>query len=658
MGRQQSADFAAELVDRYGVAGIDELVARTREAGIRVQKTQLERLCELKPELRRFDDLYFSLSKDSMIAKCLRVLTQLGVTSADDLCGGIRRSMGAGESLDPSKRKAAASKAYELLAPLLDRWPEPSKQDLQGDRRLADLVRRSPGGVVQRSDLEELIRREPAIDATLVSSSYSPVLEMVANGIFGVRGAEIDLAAIETLRKKKKGPWSRWGRLDRDRMWIEVKTSGEAIRVRIPADCRELLEDRQWTLSSPAGGTLGTLAVKGESAIEITWHFGAPTDWIAEEHSAVLEFDIPRNRVRLFSGASVEGDVDPREVDGCVLVGGRWQFTFEVNDGRLLSEPVSIPLCVSGLGGITVGDRETFQCDGVDLEVKREPHSLRVFNIAPLLQDCVVGGFVRVGFQAGKCVVAICDPPDSSPDRLLRYAGLFHNPGQRWPAIGASLGIGGVCDKRRVRQALADRERFDLIPLLSASEAAGALTNVELISTDQFATQDGRLLLRTADGARCAEQERGEGPLGLQWTSGTPLSASDPNWSSYCLLIVRVWGIATTGNPLLITRSPDGWLSPAIAGSLPTLRDTLDALATGPGALDGSIIRSDTPLVPLRSLGFLRILAAAESCLQRLVISVNGWTGIDRDGHEFGPSPLAALSLRPDTSEFLPPGAP
>lgn len=649
MGRQQATEIAEQLVEWYGVAGIDELFAQVREAGVRVQKRDLERLCELNPLLCRFEDLYFSLSHESRIAKCFRVLTDLGVTSAEDLSGGIRRSMGSGESLNPAKRRIAASKAYELLSPLVNTWPKPLKQDLEGDRRLVELLRRSPGGVLRRNELEELIRLDSTIDATLVSATYSPVVEMVANGIFGVRGAPIDLAAVEALRHMKKGPWSRWGRLDRHRIWIEAKTIGEAIRVRIPADCRELLEDRQWAVLSLAGGVLGTLSVKGESAIEIDWQFGSPTDWISAEHGAVLEFDLSQGRVRLFSGASVDGDIDPRNVDGCVLVSGRWQFVFEIDDERLLTDPVSIPVCVSGLEGIAVGTSKRFRCGETDLEALREPHSVRVSNMAPLLGSCVRGGFVRFGFStSGNCEVMISDPPRSASERLLRYAGLFHTPEQRWPAIGASLGVGGQCDKRRVRQALADRERFDLVPLLNAAEVTGAPTNVRLISTDQFAIRDGRLLLSTVDGTFCAEPTRGGGPLGLRWTDGELSVMSDSNWSSQCLLILRVWGVATTSKQLEFVKSSDGWRSPTLAGPHLKLMDAFEHLAARSGALEESVLRSDVPLVPLRSLGFLSLFVAADSYLQRLVITASSWTGIDLNGQQYGQSPLVALSLRND----------
>ncbi len=41
MGRQQSADLAAEFVNWYGVAGVDELVVLVRDAGVRIRYSSL-----------------------------------------------------------------------------------------------------------------------------------------------------------------------------------------------------------------------------------------------------------------------------------------------------------------------------------------------------------------------------------------------------------------------------------------------------------------------------------------------------------------------------------------------------------------------------------------------------------------------------------------
>lgn len=635
-------DYAASLVAWFGVIGFQELSRKIREAGLRAEFGSLENLHEEHEDIVKVENFYVSTDKDSRIGKTLRLLDSLGISNEDDLRGGIRRSLGGSEMVPREQRVEVAAKTLKILSPLHKSWRPLRRNEMAEDRALIEHLTEAPGGVVKRGDLEEWMKEHTRSENDL-SVTYSPVLEMVSNGVFGIRGAEVDLAAVEALRNPKPGPWSQWGRLDRQRMWIEVKTAGQEIRVRIPADCREVLEERTWGLTTIAGGQLGTLRVAGERSVLVDWTHEAPSDWTAGEHVAVLEFDTTDSSAKLFPGASMTDDFNHRLVDGCVLVNGRWQFTFLVDEVASSSGSISIPRAVSGLNQIAYREENTFKTDdGSLLTVSREPHACRVSGLETQIRAVDIGSYIRLGFSFERCEVSIAGPSEQPADVLSRYAGLFITPDNLWPSIGKALGESGA-DRQRIREILADRQRFDLNHILDASVKSGAAIQRVVVPSGAFYVENATLLRHDGEGTFYAERVVGNGLFGLVWNRGGVSTTRDEAWAQRSLLVIHAWSAAANHpDGLLFSRVDDGWKSEL--GHFPTIRDGLKHLASQEGELPLASIRSpEGPMLPLKSLGYATAFSSAETRLTALRIDAEGWTGFNVDGLECGPSPLLAL---------------
>jgi hypothetical protein len=634
-------DYAAGLVLWFGVIGPHELLREVREAGLRAQSRYLDKLDEEYEGIVKVDDFYVSTDKESRIGKTLRLLAELGVTDDDDLRGGVRRSLGASEMVPRARRAEVAAKTLGVLRPFLETWRPLRRNEMGEDRALAEYLARATGGVMKRDDLEEWIRTHTRFEDG-VRLTYSPVLEMVANGVFGVRGAEVDVAAVEALRNASPGPWSRWGRLDRQRIWIEVRTAGQQIRVRIPADCREALEERTWELRTIAGGQLGSLRVAGERSVLVEWAHQAPSDWAAGEHGAVLEFDTTHSRVTLLPGASSSDQFDHRFVDGCALINGRWQFIFVVDKHAAATGSVSIPRAVSGLGEIAYGRDTIFEGDeGITLTVSREPHACRVSGLELLMTRVEVGSYIRLGFGTDKCEIAVADPPEQPADTLSRYAGVFVTPVNLWPTIGKAMGVSSA-NRQKVREILAERERFDLNSILDAAANTPIVPPPIVIPSSAFYVQNSTLLRQDSGDVLYAERAAGNGLFGLVWNSGSVSMTRDETWAQRSLLVIRAWAAAAScSDEVLFSRVDDGWISNL--GRFPTIRDGLERLACLEGELPLASIGWHEPMLPLKSLGYATAFSSAETRLRALRINADGWTGFAHKGGECGPTPLRSL---------------
>ena len=638
-------DYAAELVLWFGVIGPHELLREVREAGLRAQSRYFDNLDEEFEGIVKVDDFYVSTDKESRIGKALRLLTELGVTDDDYLQGGIRRSLGASEMVPRVRRAEVAAKTLAVLRPFLETWRPLRRNEMGEDRALAEYLAEATGGVMKREDLEEWIRTNTRFEDG-VRLTYSPVLEMVANGVFGIRGAEVDVAAVEALRNARPGPWSRWGRLDRQRIWIEVKTVGQQIRVRIPADCREALEERNWELTTIAGGQLGTLRVTGERSVHVEWAHQAPSDWTAGEHVAVLEFDTTHSRAKLLPGASSTDEFDHRLVDGCALINGRWQFTFVVDDHAAASGSVSIPRAVSGLGEIAYGRETIFEGDGgMTLTVSREPHACRVSGLGSLMKRVEVGSYIRLGFGAERCEIAVADPPERPADILSRYAGVFVTPVNLWPTIGKAMGISGA-DRQKVRYTLADRERFDLDPVLDAAANTPVALPPIVVPSSAFYVQNSTLLRHHGGEVLYAERAAGNGLFGLVWNSGSVSMTRDDTWAND-----HSW-LSGLGAQLRLAPtkfSSHAWTMAGYRTSGTSQRFAMgsNSLACLEGELPLASIGHHEPMLPLKSLGYATAFSSAETRLRALRINAHGWTGFTHDGGECGPTPLRSLLAEP-----------
>jgi hypothetical protein len=643
-GRQRAVEYIHEL----GVARKADLVDLIAGDGIQLTQRELAGLDDeyLDVVHPQGTATYVSTLADGPLGLALRTMRHFGVADECDVRGGLRRALGSGKGVATIGRDAGADIALGVLSVLLDDWDDVEDADMTADAAVLRRFDDAHGGVLPRPDIEASIPTSTA-GPFKRNLSYITMVEMVANGVFGRRGAVIDLAAVESLRAAQRvGPWCRWGRLDRRRLWIDVKTAGRAFRGRFPQDCYDILGNRVWALLMPGGRELGELStVAGAGELAVSWRVAPPNDWTSGDHGAVIEFDVADNTARLYSGVANGAAEDPRYVDGCALVDGRWTAVVELDDRALRDDRVRVPLAVDGLAEIGVGHRQPYRCGQSEVGVFREPHSYRVDGLAAILGDVPDGTFVRLSFRDSDCGVVVAPPPADTIGRLLASVGIFESVQRPWAVLGAALGVGGGADQRAVRRAFADRERFDLAQLtreLPKRRSSGS--NDDSVEVNDFRCAGHHLVQSTARGLYFAEPVPGIGPLGLRWSRTEPGMSSARDWAIETLVILRVWAASNDIETLVVERSEGGWTS-ALVGPEQTLRGLLRRIADLGGHLDARRLNLRMPGVPLSPLGYVRMYARAERDLQKLVVTADGWTATSNSGDEHGPAPVAALSL-------------
>ena len=643
-------EAAEEFLHEFGVYHPENLVQRLGHEGFNATLSDLEALENEEDGVLGAGGLLISTRSDSQAAQAIRALLRLGVDDQEEITSGLRRLL-QGRSAVPTVDRRAAAEAYvDTTRSHWEGWPPPTAaEDIHAHLTLVRHMRSQEGGVLTVGEVEAYVRNQLGWSVGANPIGNSPLLERVANGLVGVRGAPIALGPIELKRDKTWGGWAPWGRLDRDRVWAEVKSKGAELKVRLTNDCLELLGTEPYPLVSAAGTPMGILKLVADgrtNRVQIEWVHDVPEDWIPEEHTAVLEFKVrPERSVRLFAGSTTGEVGDPRFTDGCVLVRGRWGAVGEIDQGVLDGAGFSIPLAVGGLGDMDVGSTVTLEMNRVGGEcvhVEREPHRLRLHGLEKAFPELQVGDFAVVHGGEGLCEAEVAPATTDPTERLLRSVGLFAEPRMFWSAIGSTLGGGNsVRNRQQVRMALADRLRLDLVALTYQAHEPMS-SNRGTVDPDGFEIVDGHLSQDRGNERVFADGTAGSGQFGLRWTSNRrELSHPDPRWADMTLLLLRVWSAASPEEVITIERREGGWETSLESELHETLLKALKAIA-----------RESKPLTPSQYSGcfptayiaYILALEHAEKRIEKLEVSESGWWSTDSSDNVRGPTPIAALS--------------
>lgn len=637
---------AADLLNEVGIFHPEILVERLRKEGYRVAPGQLE---ELSGQ-RLVDGYLVSTDHRSHMAQAVRALHHIAVDDPEEIISGLRRFLQSKSAVKSgTNRMAAETYVYETVNSW-GGWPAPTtEEDIYGH---FDLVRylESQGGVVKVSDLDSYVKSELSHLNWGNQAGNSPLLERVGNGVIGVRGAPIDLVAIEGKRNKTKGGWALWGRLDRNRAWVEVTSYGDKLKARLMNDCVDLLGVEPYPLYSETGTSVGTLEIVTEGGtreVNIDWLYDRPVDWLPEEHSAVVEFRVGSDRsASLLSGSSTREPDPPRYTDGCVLVQGKWCALIELTQSVIDGGGTNIPLRAVSRGvEMKVGEVSTLAIEGVrgkSVRLTREPHTLRLDGLSEANPEGQVDGFALVLCGEQQCQVLLANATSDPTTRLHRCVGLFERPRLFWSAIGDALGWGNEAkDRQQVRLKLAERLRFDLVELTHEAKPTKTSEGQD-VDPDDFRVVDGYLCRDSGDTRTFTDGHYGTGLFGLLWKKEPGGDGEiDPRWAERTLTFIRAWSAGNSDQALVIRKEEAGWTTSLHPETCTTLREALDLAATAPNTF--APVQHST-CFPTSNLGYLEAYQKAENQLRKLEISESGWWAEDDSGNSSGPTPMAALN--------------
>lgn len=638
---------AEELLHEVGVFHPEVLAKRLRTEGYEVTPARLEQL----PGHRLVGEYLVSTDHHSHMAQAVRALLHCGVDEPEEITSGLRRVLQSKSAVKTGTNRIAAKTYVDETTSDWDGWPAPTpEEDIQDHLTLLEYVESQSGGVLTVKELDSYVESQLSRLKGTNPAGNSPLLERVANGLVGGRGAPINLVAVEAKRNKIKGGWALWGRLDRNRAWVEIKSNGTDLKARLTNDCIELLGHEPYRLYSETGthvGTLEIVAVGGTKRVAIEWRHDRPSDWLPEEHSAVLEFRVGSNRhAALLSGSSTSEPDHPRYTDGCVLVDGKWRAIVGLTQSVIDGGGVNVPL-VATEGGVEmeVGEVSTLGIDGTgdkSVRLTREPHTTRIDGFSEANPAAEVDGFALVHCGEQQCQVQLAGATSDPTERLHRSVGLFDQPRLFWSAIGSALGWGSeVNDRQQVRSAFAHRLRFDLVALAHEAKPTRSPNQGDVDPAD-FQVKGGYLCRDHPTSPVFADGTPGGGIFGLQWNE-TPGGGDNPNpkWAEMTLTLIRAWSATISDEAGTIRKGEAGWVTPLHPEPCETLREALVLMATEPNVF---VPQQHSNCFPDSYLGYLRAFERADRHLKELKISEAGWWGEDDLGNSTGPSPIVALN--------------
>lgn len=278
---------ANSLADLFFIASVYELQARVQEreghdvplAIIRRFLARLDGLTWLDPEENWF---WLSSRGSSIVTTTRKILSVSRRLSLETLRDGVLRPLRTRGAVIPRSVYAGLCKAIGctveekwVLAPQELESPEILLP--RAERLLVETLRASENVMGLLELREESLRRGMNHFTCNVFTSYSPLLERVAPGIYALRGAEIDPARVAFLLRSapaRQVSLLDHGWTDGGALWIGYRATPGLVNggvIGFPSPVARLVGDRQFELRTEDGGKVGTLSVRNGMA----WGFSA-----------------------------------------------------------------------------------------------------------------------------------------------------------------------------------------------------------------------------------------------------------------------------------------------------------------------------------------------------------------------------------------------
>ena len=629
---------ARQLVHKSGAATVDRLMAALD--GWSFDREEFLYAYGGDREIRVVDSVAVSLRREAALATGLK--KALSATNPQSIVaaypGALRllrfRNAPVLPTLEEFKTFLLTSPEFSVegeAVTSLSSAPEPEGLEAL----LLRAIDNSEAGLVDRDSLARYARGRGYSEASVQQyGSYSPVLELACTGVFRRRGAMVDFGRAEQMRRElgRRSRWAPWGWLGPDRFWIQCRITEDGLKPRPPRDLLELLLGRSFPTLAVDRTELGLLKFDHQGSV--VWALQPSVDNLREE-SSVLEFRVGAHpSVALLSGESADDeDQYPGDVDGCVLVEGRWWMVVHVDEALLEGAACLLPNVLVSRLGLGFGDEAELLCDGgASARVRREAHAGVLIGLGARLRASGVapGWWVRIAIAPSRLDLhQLGRTSMGTAEDLMVRVGLDSDAGppKLFRAIGSALGLGGISDRGDVVAALHRRGRPDLARLAErahqrrGSSGSGSVASLSVM-------RDGEdLVVRDACGrlmaARPGGTPGGTSPIGLNWVevgeaAGAP---NDPVWQRWISAYVRAWFSAVTSQPVTFELDGRDWL----LGSrrFPRLVEAMEAVDVAGGT--GVLPVSTNVCFPETGLGFIHALREAASAgLRTLTVTQDG----------------------------------
>ncbi len=315
---QQVAKLTRELIRTWGVATIDDLAVRAEERiGSSITSDFVGQVLRSLAGFSWLDESsgWFWL-KDNSRNRLLTPIRKILAVSGRIDCASLREGVGRHylmQGFAPPRRVLLelcrqlpgfrVENAIIIADPPID-W----QKELEVVERTMTRILKQNGSVIQRSRLEELCKCEGMNHSTFyVYLGYSPIIERLSQGVYGLRGAELQPGVVESLKQKRKR--ERTVRVDQGwmadgRVWVAFRLSQAMLTngaCGIPSGFKQHLQG-QFALVSMDGTQVGRFTVSDNSGWGLrplfTRRGGEPGDIL------LLQFDLSSRIVK----ANIGGD--------------------------------------------------------------------------------------------------------------------------------------------------------------------------------------------------------------------------------------------------------------------------------------------------------------------------------------------------------------
>lgn len=428
---------------------------------------------------------------------------------------------------------------------------------------------------------------------------------------------------------------------------MEAGIANDTLRPSPPADVELLLRGRSFVVYAADRTSLGNMKFSEEGVVVFDWN--ADNVGTPEDQKSLHVFVVGRlsgSVVRL-TAAVGEDDAYPGDVDGCVLVDGRWWLVIAVDEELLAGDTCLVPLSlIKGVVG-ALGEETVLSWEGSNsVRLRREPHCGVVAGLGACVRSLGHSPprWIRIAFTPlGLKMEPLGSPDAGTREDLLARVGLSSAISGRpyFSAIGGALGLGANQDRRDVLAAFRRRGRPDLVALAERTpgvspprqSAQDLLVQLDAKAGDVIVTdRDGRPLepvsVATIGGPR---------PLGLEWKirqhGGGSFALRDSIWARWVTAVLRAWLVANCAEPLTFRIEGDGWVYRGIRFA--RLLDAFEAVDVPDCATMALPLLEN--YCPPTGLGFVNLITdAVASGLREVVISDAGVLAFWADGSSTG----------------------
>ncbi len=271
--------LANKAIRHWGALTIEELCARVAEK-YRLSDTLVSGIITKQNDFRWLDQEtgWFWLNShirnrvSNRIRKILSVCEHIVIAELRD---GVRRNHRMGGIAPP--RRVILEMCRQLPWCHVEGSAIRSNADLKWEDELSDVevifaeIFKTKGPAMQRERLEELcLSRGMSRSTFYVYIDYSPIMTKHARGVYGLRGIDVPVGLVDSLRPtihrgsvRKDAGWLEDGKL-----WVGYQLSESTVYggvVTIPSSMTEFING-QFSLRTPDGSLMGTLATNQTSA--------------------------------------------------------------------------------------------------------------------------------------------------------------------------------------------------------------------------------------------------------------------------------------------------------------------------------------------------------------------------------------------------------